>query len=191
MRSRRYKIYLSVLTIVIVLIAMIGESVYFSDFESRLRTNKFNNVLSQKETIIENCLSNLKLILEKGEKMSQESKDKLLSVIENQGTVLDYFDNKLSNWSDNSFDVPLVYDDTLFSKPLVKIQNGWFLTKTLKAGNEKIIALLRIRNEYDFENDLIKSGFVKDFGVPLKNCRISVISLTFLSNVNAAMNEFG
>ena len=44
-------------------------------------------------------------------------------------TLLEYVDKKLVHWSDNSFDVPLIHDDSLFAKPLVFIQNGWFITK--------------------------------------------------------------
>jgi hypothetical protein len=168
MKSNRYRIYLGIFTIVMILLALAAESVYFSDFEYRLRTKKFNKILSEKETIIENCLNSLKLILGKGEALSQEAKENLFSVIEKQGTILDYVDNKLFYWSDNSFDVNESYDDSLFSKPLVFIQNGWFLTETVKTGNERIIALLRIRSEYGFENDLVRNGFVKDFGVPEK-----------------------
>ncbi|MBA4322377.1 MAG: hypothetical protein C0408_06110, partial [Odoribacter sp.] len=166
MKSKQYRISLVVVTTVMILLAMAVESVYFSDFEYRLRTKKFNKILSGKETLIESCLTSLKLILDKGEDVSPAAKEIFFSVIKNQGTVLEYIDNILVHWSDNSFDVSPVYEDSLFSKPLVFIQNGWFLTKTLKAGNERIIALLRIRSEYGFENDLVRNGFVKDFGVP-------------------------
>jgi two-component system nitrogen regulation sensor histidine kinase NtrY len=166
MKSKSFRIYLPVFAVAAILLAMAAESVYFSDFEYRLRTKKFNKVLSEKETIIDNCLTSLKLILDKGENVSPEDKENLFSAIENQGTLLYYVDNKLMHWSDNSFDVPSVYDDSLFAKPLQFIQNGWFLVKNVKAGNERIIALLRIRSEYGFENDLVRNGFVKDFGVP-------------------------
>ena len=56
--------------------------------------------------------------------------------------------------------------DSLYSKPLVFFQNGWFLTKTVQAGNEKIVGLLRLHTDYSFENNIIKSGFEKEFGMP-------------------------
>jgi hypothetical protein len=168
MRSKHYKIYLGISAVFVILLAMIAESVYFSDFEYKLRTRKFNKKLSEKETIIDDCINNLKLILDKGEDVNQAAKENPFSVMENQGTILYYLDKKLAHWSNNSFDVPLTYSDSLFSKPLVFIQNGWFITKKVKAGNGLIIALLRLRYDYGFENDLVKNGFVKDFGVPEK-----------------------
>jgi signal transduction histidine kinase len=59
--------------------------------------------------------------------------------------------------------VPLVFIDSLYNKPLVFLQNGWFLTKTVQAGNEKITGLLRLHTDYSFENNIIKSGFEKEF----------------------------
>jgi hypothetical protein len=84
----------------------------------------------------------------------------------NKISILEYLDNKLVYWSDNEFDVPPVYIDSLYNKPLVFLQNGWFLTKTIQAGNEKVIGLLRLHTDYGFENNIIKSGFEKEFGMP-------------------------
>jgi signal transduction histidine kinase len=62
--------------------------------------------------------------------------------------------------------VPPVFIDSVYNKPLVFLQNGWFLTKTIQAGNEKIIGLLRVYTDYSFENNIIKSGFEKEFRIP-------------------------
>jgi len=46
------------------------------------------------------------------------------------------------------------------------IKNGWYIPKTIETRNEKIIGLLRVFSDYGFENDLIESGFEKDFRLP-------------------------
>jgi hypothetical protein len=167
MRRKRFRLYLIILTVVVVLLALFAESVYFSDFEYRIRTKKFNKILADKETVTENCLNSLKLILDKGEDMGSITRNKLFSVIESQGiTLLAYVDNKLVHWSDNSFDVSRVYEDSLFAKPLVFLQNGWFITKSVQSSSGRIIALLRVRNDFGFENDLVRNGFVSAFDVP-------------------------
>ena len=165
MKNKHYTIYLLIFTVVLLLLAIGSEILYFSDFEYRLRTRKFNKILAEKETIVDDCLNSLKHSLDSGEEISQVVNENPFSIIENQGTILFYFDNKLVHWSDNSFDVPRTWTDSIFSKPLVFIQNGWFLTKSVKGGNGIIIALLRLRNDYGFENNLVKNGFVKEFGV--------------------------
>ncbi len=85
---------------------------------------------------------------------------------QNKITILEYIDNKLVYWSDNEFDVPAIISDSIFGRNLVFFQNGWFLSRTIRAGNEVIVGLLRIRTEYSFENDIIKSGYEKDFRMP-------------------------
>jgi two-component system, NtrC family, nitrogen regulation sensor histidine kinase NtrY len=146
--------------------AFLAESVYFSDFEFRFRTKMFNKTLAAKEKIMEDCLNSMKPILASEDHHGSISENNLFSIAEeNNITILEYIDNKLVYWSDNGFDVPQFLEDTLYKKPLVFLQNGWFVTKTVQAGNEKIIGLLRLRTEYSFQNDIIKIGFEKDFRI--------------------------
>ena len=167
MKGNRYILILSFLTAVLVLAALISESIYFSDFEYRFRTGKFNRILADKEKIMEECLKNMKPVLAREDHHGSITENNLFSTAEqNRITILEYIDNKLVYWSDNEFDVPPFINDSVFTGNIVFFQNGWFLAKTIHAGNEKIVGLLRIRTEYNFENDIIKSGFEKDFKIP-------------------------
>ena len=149
------------------ILALASEKVYFSDFEYRFRTKMFNKTLGAKETIMEDCLNSMKPVLAKENHNDQFHENNLFTVAEeNKISILEYFDNKLVYWSDNEFDVPPIFIDSLYNKPFVFLQNGWFLTKTIQAGNEKIIGLLRIHTDYGFENNIIKSGFEKEFRIP-------------------------
>ncbi|MFZ0282398.1 MAG: HAMP domain-containing sensor histidine kinase [Bacteroidales bacterium] len=162
----KFKIIPLFLTVVLTLLAIGAESVYLGDFEFRYRTRKFSRILREKEKIMDSCIYGMKPILAKGESHGSLSESDLFSIAEkNRITILEYFGNKLTYWSDNDFDVPLYLNDSLFTSPLVFIQNGWFLTETVQAGNEKIVGLLRLRSDYGFENDIIKNGFLKDYGV--------------------------
>ncbi|HNW56539.1 MAG TPA: HAMP domain-containing sensor histidine kinase [Bacteroidales bacterium] len=167
MKGKRYTIFLVISTVVVVLTALIAESVYFSDYEYRFRTRRFNKILRAKETIMEDCLNNMKPILAREEHHGSISENNLFSVAEQNGiTILEYIDNKLIYWSDNEFNVPQFIDDSLYNKHMIFLQNGWFLTKTVQSGNEKIVGLLRLHTDYSFENDIIKSGFAEDFRMP-------------------------
>jgi hypothetical protein len=166
MKGKHYRIFLVILSLVVILMALAAESVYFSDFEYRFRTRMFNKTLGVKEKIMEDCLNAMKPILASKDHHGSISENNLFSVAEqNKITILEYLDNKLAYWSDNGFDVPLFLYDSLYNKPLVFLQNGWFLTKTVQSGNEKIVGLLRLRTDYGFQNDNIKSGFEKEFGI--------------------------
>jgi len=164
MNNKRRTIILLIFTFVIFLLALLAESVYLSDFEYRYRARRFNRVLGAKEKIMEDCLKRLKLI---GEPHGSAAEKDLFSVAEeNNITILEYFDDNLVYWSDNDFDVPPVIDDSLFTKSIIFLQNGWFVPGTIESTNEKIVGLLRVRTDYGFENNIIKNGFVKDFRIP-------------------------
>jgi two-component system, NtrC family, nitrogen regulation sensor histidine kinase NtrY len=167
MKGNRSLILLSLLTAILIAAAFISESIYFSDFEYRFRTRKFNRILLEKERIMEQCLSNMKPILASEDHHGSITENSLFSLADkNKITILEYIDNKLIYWSDNEFDIPQFINDSIFSRNLVFFQNGWFLPRTIRAGNETIVGLLRIRTDYNFENDIIKSGFEKDFKIP-------------------------
>jgi len=138
-------ILLFALTLIMAILAIMTEKLYFSDYEYYLRTRYFNKILAEKEATMESCLHSME-IAEK-----------------NNIIIFEYYDDMLVYWSDNNFDVPLQFSDTLYNKPLVFFQNGWFLSKTVRSGNELIVALLRVRTEYGFTNDIIRNGFEKEF----------------------------
>ena len=155
------------LTIALILLAMAAEWVYMGDFEYKFRTRRFNRILKVKERIMDECLNGMKPILARGETHGSETENDIFSIAEQSRiTILEYIENKLIYWSDTEFDVPRILTDSLYNEPFVFVQNGWFLTKSVQAGNEKIVGLMRIRSDYGFENDIIRNGFVEDFGIP-------------------------
>jgi signal transduction histidine kinase len=167
MNGKKYRLVLLMLTILFVLISLFTESLYFSDFEYHFRTKLFTRALNAKEKILEECLEKMKPILAMEDHHGSMPENNLFAIAEqNKITILEFLDNKLTYWSDNGFNVPAELKDSAFDIPLVFLQNGWFLTRSVEAGNEKIVGLLRLRTDYGFENDIIKSGFEKEFRVP-------------------------
>ena len=166
MKENKFRLIPVIMTAALILLAVGSEVVYLGDFELRFRTRKFNRVLREKEKIMENCINGMKPILAGGENYVSSPGNNLFSTaVENRITILYYFGNKLDTWSDNEFDVPSELNDTIYSSPLVFIQNGWFLTRTIRSGNERIVGLLRLRSDYGFENDIISNGFLNEFGL--------------------------
>ena len=179
MKEDRFKLLSPVLTVVLFLLAVGAEIVYLGDFEYKFRTERFNRILREKENILGECINGMKPILARGESHGSQSESNLYAVAEqNDIDILEYLDNKLLYWSGNDYDVPAVLNDSLYSSNLVFIQNGWFLPKSVRAGNETIVGLLRLRTDYGFENDIIKNGFPKEFGVSEK--------VGFSTNINAS-----
>jgi two-component system, NtrC family, nitrogen regulation sensor histidine kinase NtrY len=169
MKGKHFRVLLLTLTVVLVIMALAAESIYFSDFEYHYKTRVFNKTLHKKEKILEDCLNGMKPILARTDRHDHGSipENTIFSLAEkNNITILEFLDNKLSYWSDNGFNVPDFIEDSLYNKPIVFLQNGWFITRIIEAGSEKIVGLLRVRTDYSFENDIIKSGFEKEYKLP-------------------------
>lgn len=167
MRDSRYRLILIIITVVVFVMAIGTESRFFSDFEYSFRTRTFNKMVSAREKVLENCLEAMKPIIASKNHHGSVTENDLFKIAEqNNITILEYFDNKLAYWSDNQFSVPVILTDSLFSGPLIFLQNGWFLTKSIQNENEKIVGLLRIRTDFGFENNIIKNGFGEEFRVP-------------------------
>lgn len=168
MRSGKIKTTPLMLTVLFALLAIAAELVYSGNFEYRFRTKRFNRILHEKEKVMEQCLEGMQPVLARGETHhgSVMENDLFAVAEENRITLLEYMGRKLIYWSDTDFDVPEVLPDSLYTHPFVFVENGWFLAKSTEAGNEKLIALMRIRSEYGFENEIIRNGFVSDFRIP-------------------------
>jgi signal transduction histidine kinase len=166
-KEKHSRVSLIVLAIILAIAAIAAESLYFSDFEYNLMTRRFNRILREKEKIMKECLDRLQYELAREQLNESISKENIFSIAKRNGiTILEYFDKTLVHWSDNNFDVPAVPDDSLFLKPLIFMQNGWFLPEGRQTGNQEFIGLLRIRTDYSYENDIVRSGFNKDFRIP-------------------------
>jgi len=175
MKERRVYLLILLSAVLLTIAAAISEKIYFGDLEYRLHTRRVNRIIGEKEKVLDNCMTGLSLIMARGGSPQSVAQSAIFPLArKHKITLLEYVDGKLFYWSDNSFNVPVMLNNSLFSPPVVFIQNGWFLTGSIQAGNEKIFGLLRIRTEYGFENDLVKSGFEDVFRLP-KN---TVLSLT-------------
>jgi two-component system nitrogen regulation sensor histidine kinase NtrY len=167
MGKKRRTWLLLLITVLLGVLALVSESLYFSDYEYHYQTRRFNRILHEKEKIMDDCLKSLEPVIASKEHHGSLTENKLFSLAEqNEITILEYLDDKLTYWSDNAFDVPLILEDSTYSEPFIFLQNGWFMPETIRAGNEVIVGLLRVRTDHEFENEIIRNGFGKDFRIP-------------------------
>ena len=151
-------------TSVMIVFAVITEKLYFSDYEYHLKTRFFNKTLAEKEAIMESCLADMEQIISDTLHIDSDFEKNIFETAEkNNITILKYLDERLVFWSNADFDVPRFLIDSLYNRSPIFFQNGWFLSKTIQSDNEVIVALLRIRTEHGFTNDIIQNGFEKEF----------------------------
>ncbi|HEX2976317.1 MAG TPA: ATP-binding protein [Bacteroidales bacterium] len=167
MKSERFLLYSVIIAVMLLVLAVVSNILYFSNFEYRFRTTRFNRILREKEVILAECLESMRPILSGEDHHGSVPENQLFTTAEkNKITILEFFDHRLAFWSDNNFDVPQILDDSLYYRPIIFLQNGWFLPRVTKEGNETIVGLLRIRTDFSLRNDILKSGFEKDYGIP-------------------------
>lgn len=166
-RKRKFMIFLVASAIALLALANAAGWLYFSDFEYRFRTKKFNRLLHERESTMEELQNAMRPLLATEDHHGSIPETDIFSIsAKNNITILEYLDNRLIDWSDNDFDVPGVFIDSIFNRPFIFLQNGWFLTGIIEAGNEKVVGLLRVRTDYSLRNDIIRSGFEKEYKIP-------------------------
>ena len=138
MREKKIRPVLAVGAMLFLILAILAETVYFSDFEYFLSTKRFNRFCGRKKNL-EECLNGIVLFFQARKGTLCQKRNRLFGLAGRHGiTILEYVDGRLVYWSDNEFDVPHVADAGFFSKPLIQIQNGWFLAKTVRSDNELV-----------------------------------------------------
>lgn len=124
---------------------------------------QFQNKLLEKETLLDKKLDELV-------KQTQHSNDYnsftslgFGDLFAEEGMLfLTYENDELKFWSNNSIAaIDKLTTRRNYETPLQKLSNGWYLSKTQKAGNKTYIGLLLIKNEYPFENNYLKNEFNK------------------------------
>ncbi len=142
---------------------LISDIVYKSDIKYRREASRFSRNLNQLEKQGEEILSEIagKDILSKDEIMS------LKDIAEEDGlSFARYHKGKLVLWSENTFELPDDSKNLDLNKPFQFIQNRWFVTGSIKDSANLCIYFIDIYNEYDIENDLIRSGFREKYALP-------------------------
>lgn len=131
------------------------------------QANRFQNNLFEKETLLEKNLFELVNQTQHSNDYNSFTGLKFGELFPEEGMLfLIYETGKLKFWSNNS--VPAIDELTSrrnYEEPLQKLSNGWYLSKTHKAGNKTYIGLLLIKNEYPFENNYLQNTFNKYLAV--------------------------
>jgi len=96
--------------------------------------------------------SNLKILY-------QEAFDKFESAI----TVLIFKNDSLLFWSDNLFSELNSIPQNITEKDILLTKNGWYYQKHIKVENLMFIALLHVKNEYNYENNFLDNSFGQIF----------------------------
>lgn len=127
----------------------------------------FEKVLHDKESKVDQYLSDLKNeLVNNGNDSTFYNEDQLLFLNQNGIVLLIYKNDKLVYWSNNSIPVFDYYEHINFDRNLTFYGNGWNEVKIDSFSNFVLVGLIKIKNKYSFENEYLRNEFQKDFKIP-------------------------
>lgn len=88
-------------------------------------------------------------------------------------SILAYKNDTLVFWSTNSVEVPRLYRPLLYGNNFKRLHHGWFRILTKTADDYKIVALIVIKKEYQYQNSYLQNAFSKGFNLP-KSVQITI-----------------
>jgi two-component system, NtrC family, nitrogen regulation sensor histidine kinase NtrY len=159
-----------------------------------------NNRSNDPERIIKNLQQEIRLTEELTKKQLQDVQaivsktgfsDSVLSAVfiaerfRDGFSLYIYKNDSLIYWSDNSVLLPDFSGAEDSTAPFDYIGNGWYLIQRITDGVHSFVALVRVRDEFAFENQYLKSRFSPLFNVP------DHVSIHSEDNGNSIVSENG
>ena len=132
---------------------------YENSPKQAIQLQAFQQQLNSKEDAAESTVEKLKSIL------IHSSVDSLSHFpFENDDISYYVFSkNQLLFWSDNSLEITRNTVSTSSSWQFVQLPNAYCLSKTFKFESTRILALIKLKNNYSYENEELTNSFAKGF----------------------------
>ena len=77
-----------------------------------------------------------------------------------------YQNDSIIYWSTYHVPVDYYYTDSLYDDPFVRIGNAWFVVKEKQLGDKRLIGMMLVKYDYNYENRFLQNNFFHDFNVP-------------------------
>jgi signal transduction histidine kinase len=125
---------------------------------SKWNVQKFQRELNKKEEIAEQKLAQIALLVDNNVATSQ--------YLDLEGNDISYYvfvENALVFWSENKYDVTKLQLKKLQKEQYINLKNTQFVAKCQRKNNTLLLALIKLKDNFDYENDYIKNGFAKNF----------------------------
>ncbi len=110
--------------------------------------------------------------------------DKDFSELSDKGILIFiYQDDSLRFWTDNSVNAPKSLKESNFMKEgVIESNNGWYELRIKNIGNLSYIGLIRLKNNFSFENKYLKNSFRQELNLP-SSVRLSTVPLAHGQNI--------
>lgn len=135
-------------------------------------TQKIEAVLAQMETEAEQLLQKAKDDIESGNFLYPTTDSVMIhkqgmNFLDSRHILLIYKNDSLKYWSDNSVQVPHIYDAEIFPERKISlISNARYESISIDYGSYRLIALIKIKNNYTYKNKYLKNTYNPAFDIP-------------------------
>lgn len=126
---------------------------------SKWNVERFQRVLNEKERIAEEQLTQMANLVNRGD----INAIKHLDFEDNDISYYVYVGNTLVFWSQNNYDVTKLRLENLKKEQYVTLQKTEFIAKSLHNNDVVLLALIKLKDNFDYENDYIKNDYAKGF----------------------------
>ncbi len=162
-QKRKILIYFSIT--IVLLFCAIFYTHFLSPNNNSAKLQEFQHSLFKKEKLIQEVIQDL------GTKVLSDNPDSLFTLtnysdlFDKEGLLFLIFeDSTLIYWSDNSASISR--SELLQSGNFGLLPNGWFEIRKEEINGLLIVGLIKIKNDYKYENQYLKNEFQKELELP-------------------------
>jgi len=166
MRQRGKLIFFAFL-LIFLMAGCFCEYLYQTSPQCVIHFNQFQSKLISKELIASRTLKQLDKLLD------SHSVNELInfSFPDDDISFYVYHNNQLIFWSDHHLDVSSISLNDSVEPHFVQLPNAYCVSKTLSADSVKLLALIKIKNNFPYENEQLINDFARGFSLD-KNVEI-------------------
>ncbi len=162
---KNISLWLILIFTVSMLCMLVLQNKYYTDTFGEQDLKKFERTLNAKEDQLNKLLDEISDTSRNSGPLEylNASSDKFIRMSEDHGISVYYFkDNRILYWSDHTVKLRPRWNPR-YNQPLYFTSNSMYITANRELQDGKILGLIRIKTEYPYENEYLKSGFQKDF----------------------------
>ena len=158
-----------ILAIVLIVTAIIIERKSLHPPNKLVDVEKFSNTLFEKENKVDTLLSfihkKIKPVAKKSNiDLFDEFFDLDINSLKEDGlTLLVYLNDSLKFWSDNTVEVNQLFSNAKLNNTVLNLNNAWFYVRSIHDKNIEIIGLVKLRNDFSYQNKYLDNEFHEDF----------------------------
>ena len=157
------------------LISLLLEHFSFYNLAEKRIVREFQKTLQEKEHLAYALFDEMEEVIAPVDKDQRTDPDQYFTLLyslmkeKTEGMGLDLFiieDDTLRFWTSHAVSVESLLANETGRDGLVLAGNSWLLKRERKVGDCRLIGLILIKHEYQYENRFLKNDFHADFNVP-------------------------